>query len=81
MNVQVKLFAVAKQLAQRDTVLVQVAEPATVAGLRRALADQIPALGQLAAHVMFAVDADYADDETEIPDGAEVACIPPVSGG
>jgi molybdopterin converting factor small subunit len=27
------------------------------------------------------VAAEYADDDTEIPPGAEVAAIPPVSGG
>jgi hypothetical protein len=32
--------------------------------------------------MMFAIDADYAgDDERPIPPGAEVAAIPPVSGG
>jgi molybdopterin converting factor small subunit len=31
--------------------------------------------------VMFAVNAEYADDQAVIPAGAQVACIPPVSGG
>jgi molybdopterin converting factor small subunit len=32
-------------------------------------------------HAMFAVNTDYAADDTVIPPRAEVACIPPVSGG
>jgi molybdopterin synthase catalytic subunit len=31
--------------------------------------------------VRFAVDGDYADASTALHDGAELACIPPVSGG
>jgi molybdopterin converting factor small subunit len=31
--------------------------------------------------LMFAIDAEYAVDATPIPLAAEVACIPPVSGG
>ena len=31
--------------------------------------------------MMFAVDTRYADDATPIPPNADVACIPPVSGG
>jgi molybdopterin converting factor small subunit len=30
---------------------------------------------------MFAIDAEYAIDATTIGPAAEVACIPPVSGG
>ena len=30
--------------------------------------------------MMFAVDADYADDRTLLHEGADVAAIPPVSG-
>ena len=31
--------------------------------------------------MMFAIDAEYATDETNVTPGCEVACIPPVSGG
>ena len=30
---------------------------------------------------MFAVNAEYADDQAVIPPGAAVICNPPVSGG
>jgi molybdopterin converting factor small subunit len=31
--------------------------------------------------MMLAVNTEYADDEMRIPPEADVACIPPVSGG
>ena len=81
MNIHVQLFAVARQLAGREMVAVSVAEPATIGQLRRALGEQFPSLASVLPHVMFAVNAEYADDQSLIPPGAEVACIPPVSGG
>jgi molybdopterin converting factor small subunit len=38
-------------------------------------------LSTLLPHVLFAINAEYAGDATPIPAGAEIACIPPVSGG
>ena len=81
LNIQVQLFAVARQLAGRETIAVSLAAPATVGQLRQALGEQFPALAPVLPHVMFAVNAEYADDQAVIPPGAQVACIPPVSGG
>ncbi len=35
----------------------------------------------MARHLLFAINAEYSVDETPVADGADVACIPPVSGG
>jgi molybdopterin converting factor small subunit len=78
----VRLFALARQRAGRAVVTLDVPEPATVAALKRTLADACPELAPLVPQLMIAVDADYAgDDATPIPPGADVAAIPPVSGG
>ena len=81
MKVRVRLFAVAKQVAGRDSVELDLPEPATIAQLREALGTEVPQLSGIVARMMFAVDMQYAHDETRVPPGAEVACIPPVSGG
>jgi molybdopterin converting factor subunit 1 len=81
-NVNVRLFALARQRAGRAEVALELAEPATVAALKRALASNVPELAPLIPQLMIAIDADYAhDDQAPIPPGAEVAAIPPVSGG
>jgi molybdopterin converting factor small subunit len=49
--------------------------------LKQALRERFPALAPVMPHLMFAVNAEYANDATVIPANAEVACIPPVSGG
>ena len=81
MRVTVHLFALAKQRAGQPRVIVDLTEPATIADLRRALAEQQPKLAPLVPNLMIAVDAEYADDARVIPRGAEVAAFPPVSGG
>jgi molybdopterin converting factor small subunit len=80
-RVKVRLFALARQRAGRAEVTVDVAEPATVGRLKEALAT-VPELAPLVPQMLIAIDADYAgDEERPIPPGAEVAAIPPVSGG
>jgi molybdopterin converting factor small subunit len=81
MRVRVRLFAAARQAAERDTIEIDLGEGATVSDLRIAIGTQFPELRQLVRHSMFAINADYTDDTTPIPDAADVACIPPVSGG
>jgi sulfur-carrier protein len=81
MKATVKVFALARQLAGQETLAVDLPPGATVADLRGAIAAQHPALADLVAHALFAVNADYANDAAPIPAGADLACIPPVSGG
>jgi molybdopterin converting factor subunit 1 len=80
-RVTVRLFAVARQKAGRAEVVLDLPEPATVGVLKHALANECPALAPLLPNLMIAVAAEYASDNTTIPPGAEVAAIPPVSGG
>lgn len=80
MKVQVKLFAGARQLAGADSLDFDLDEP-TILALRTALCEAYPAMAPLVRRAMFAINAEYAKDSDQIPDDAEVACIPPVSGG
>jgi molybdopterin converting factor small subunit len=79
--VSVRLFAIARQRAGRAEIAVDLVEPATVADLRRALAVECPELAPLLPNLMIAVNAEYADEGHAIPPGADLAAIPPVSGG
>jgi len=81
MRVRVKLFAVARELAGHDELELAVADGATVAQVRQALAAAVPALGDVLPHALLAVDAQYAGDATIINERSELALIPPVSGG
>ena len=81
MIVTVKLFALARQLVGSESTTVEVTEPANVAGLRLAIAAQLPALAGVGDGWMIAVDTAYAGPNTPLLPDSEVALIPPVSGG
>jgi molybdopterin converting factor subunit 1 len=81
MTTRVRLFARARDLAGAETVSVELPSGATVGDLRRALVRAVPALAGLLERSAVGVNAEYAADDTLIPPSAEVAVIPPVSGG
>ena len=60
---------------------VDLSSPQTVAALRETIASDHPALAPGLAASRIAVDSEFRDDDYTIPAGAEVAVIPPVSGG
>jgi molybdenum cofactor cytidylyltransferase len=81
MNVSVRLFALARERAGRSEVVIELPLGSTVADLRIALADQLPALRPLMPAIYVSVDEEYAGESTPILPGSRVALIPPVSGG
>jgi molybdopterin converting factor subunit 1 len=78
---QVKLFARARDLAGASEVSVTLPDGATVKDLRAALAREYPALAGLLERSALAVQDEFAGDEVRVPAEAEVALLPPVSGG
>ena len=81
MKVEVKLFAAARQFAGAESVEVEMDDGAAVGDLRRELCERFPDARAVLSHAMFALDMDYVGDATPLRPGAEIACIPPVSGG
>ena len=80
-TIRVRLFARARDLAGAEVVAVDLPAGATVADLRERLAAAVPVLRELLSRAAVAVKEDFAGDDAVIPAGAEVAVIPPVSGG
>lgn len=81
MIVTLRLFAVARQRVGAAEVGVELAGPATVGELKRAVAEQYPALAPMLPGMMVAVEGEYAAEDRRIEPDQEVALIPPVSGG
>jgi molybdopterin converting factor small subunit len=81
MRVHVKLFAVAKELAGRGELPVELPTGATIADLRRRVAVDFPALDKVLPYALWAVDAQYADETATLNEQSNIALIPPVSGG
>jgi molybdopterin converting factor subunit 1 len=81
LRVTVRLFALARQRVGSPEVTLDLPAPATVGALKREFAAAYPDLAPLMPALMIAVAGEYASDDLPIPPGAEVAAIPPVSGG
>ena len=81
MQLQIRLFARAQELAGAPSVPVDLPDQATVADLRTALGEQCPDLQPLLPHLHVAIGTDYADDSATLSESSSVTCFPPVSGG
>jgi molybdopterin synthase catalytic subunit len=83
MVLQVRLFAVLRERAGRDSLEIEVAEGATVAEALRALSTACEPLGAAleAMPVVMAVNRSYVGEDATLSAGDELALIPPVSGG
>lgn len=82
MELQVRLFARAKDLAGHDSVVVRLAgDTPNVGELKRALSEQFPQLTAIVPHLHVAIGTDYAKDTTPLSSADSVSCFPPVSGG
>jgi len=81
MNIEVQLFAAARDAVGDSPVSVTLSEAATVGELRKRLVQQFPNLNSMAKVLLVAVENEYADDDRSIHESDSVACFPPVSGG
>ncbi len=81
MEITVRLFATLKDSAGRGRVTTRVAEPASVESLLQALARDFPMLAPGLPTAVVAVNRVFAERETPVQAGDEVAIFPPVSGG
>ena len=81
MRVTVRLFARLRDLAGSGELVRDVATPATVETVWRALVEEMPTLRDYERTMSVAVNADYAKMSAKVNDGDEVAFLPPVSGG
>jgi molybdopterin converting factor subunit 1 len=81
MTLRVRLFARARDLAGAEALSLELPDGATVADLRRRLVEACPALAPLLPRCALAVDGEFADDALPLTEAAEVAVLPPVSGG
>jgi molybdopterin converting factor subunit 1 len=81
MRVTLLYFAAARERAGTSRETLELPEGATAGQAKARALEAHPALQPLAGQLRVAVDLAFAPDERALTDGAEVALIPPVSGG
>lgn len=80
MKLTVRLFASLREELGRETVVVELGNPATVAELLKAFSSDYPGARSV-GQALVAVNQEIARPETRLGEGDEVALLPPVSGG
>jgi molybdopterin converting factor subunit 1 len=81
MQLNVLYFAHARERAGRADEVLSCADGSTVAEVLVSIEARYPALAPLLPYLRVAVNGTYTSPDEILTDGAEVALIPPVSGG
>jgi MoaE-MoaD fusion protein len=81
-TVRIRLFAILRERAGRESIELELDDGATVSDVLRMLRERAP-FSDLIGHipVLMAVNRDYASGATALHADDELALIPPVSGG
>ncbi len=80
-RVRVRFFAAPRDALGEDRVAMEIPRGTTVRELLELLVAEYPVLGSYVRFVSVAVNRAYVGMGTELHDGDEVACLPPVGGG
>jgi molybdopterin synthase sulfur carrier subunit len=81
MKVQVRVFAMVRDIVGAELIDVEVPDAATAGEVRGALVSRYPELQSVAGFLKMAVNAEFAADATRVYAGDEIVVLPPVSGG
>ncbi len=80
-KVNLLFFANLKDLAGTRRTEIELEPGLTVADLKLRLPEQFPKLQPALSSVLVSINREFAFDHDIIPEGAEIALFPPVSGG
>jgi molybdopterin converting factor subunit 1 len=80
-RISIKFFAAPREALGTDHIEMDLPAGSTVKDLIDALIDRYPVLETYTRFLSVAVNRAYVGMQTELQDGDEVACLPPVGGG
>jgi molybdopterin synthase catalytic subunit len=80
-KITILFFATLRDLAGTRFSDMEIPDNMTVGELKKQLVKQFPGIEPSLSSVLVSINKQYAFDEDEIPDKAEIALFPPVSGG
>ena len=81
MQVRVLFFGMLKDLAGRGSDLLNLPDHATVGEVFSHYEELHPRLGKLAASIAISLNQEFAEPDSRLKEGDEIAFLPPVSGG
>jgi molybdopterin synthase catalytic subunit len=80
-KIKLLFFATLRDRAGAKSMELEISDDLTIQGLKDKLALDFPNLAQSMSSVIVTINREYAFDEAVVPQNAEIALFPPVSGG
>jgi molybdopterin converting factor subunit 1 len=82
MKITILFFATLRSLTGVKSLEIEMPADSQVSDLKKMISKRYPQVASaLVETVLVSINHEFADDEQMIPEGAEVALFPPVSGG
>lgn len=78
---EILMFAAARELSGTDVLAIDMESPAAAASILSRIGEIVPAIEPMLPACRLAVDQAFVGGDLMIDAGAEIALIPPVSGG
>jgi molybdopterin converting factor subunit 1 len=80
-RVKLLFFATLRDRAGTKSMELDIPAELTVQGLKEKVSSEYPNLRESMSSVLITINREYAFDDAVIPENAELAMFPPVSGG
>ena len=80
-RIKVLFFATLRDRAGTKAIDLEIPSETTVQALKGLVVDAYPGLKETMDTVVISINREFAFDESLVPENAEVAMFPPVSGG
>ncbi len=81
MKVKLLFFATLRERAGTRSMDIDIPDGLQVKDLKEKISSELPNLRDSMESVLIAINREYAFEEMPIPENAEIAFFPPVSGG
>jgi len=81
MKVRLLLFAVLREIVGQEELELEVATATTVGEVLEKLSAENPRIAAMADVIQVAINQEFAECNTELESGDEIALLPPLSGG
>ncbi len=81
MRIKILFFATLRDYVGEKSVEMDVPVGTSVVALRKILVERYPKMASAEKTIMTSINREYASDGQVLPDNAEIALFPPVSGG
>ena len=80
-SITILFFANLKDITGEQKLVIEVPPATTIADLKEKLIQDYPGLSRYKSAIIVSINHEFAENDTNIPNEAEIAIFPPVSGG